>query len=276
VADLENSSGDDGGYRDYTHLTAHLTQGKEYSVSVESSGFSGFPKGCKVWIDYNGDYDFDDEGEEVLSAYRSYTVPGCIHVPCCTIIGNTRMRVSVSSNLNFTSRGSIGYGEVEDYTVNISSNPNFGNVGNTTVFSSTSISPNRRAMFFIMPENGRICSVTMYHTSGSGSMILAVYSDFGVTPQNILAVTPATAVSDTTGWQTICLPNPVWVAEGNIIWLAWVYESNPGIRYQTGSPGRIEPEKDKTWPDMPDPFGPGTQANYIYSIYATYNHCGCD
>ncbi|UCH97285.1 MAG: hypothetical protein JSV88_10650 [Candidatus Aminicenantes bacterium] len=277
---LDNPSDCTAGYSDFTNLTANLIQGKEFSVSLESYGFLGFPKGWKIWIDYNGDNDFDDEGEEVFSAFRSYTVTGCILVPCCTIIGNTRMRVSMASNLNFTSCGPIGDGEVEDYTVNISSNPDFGNVGNTTVFGYVSTAANLRAMPFYMPENGEIRSITMYHQpagepEASDNMILAVYSAFGSDPQNIIAVTPPTAVSSTLGWQTICLTNPVWVAEGNTIWLAWLYENNPGIHYQPDSPGRAQ--SSKTWSDgMPDPFGPHTDVNYIYSIYATYRRCGCD
>lgn len=272
VADLDNSSGkDEDGYGDYTNLTAHLTQGKEFSLSLETTSQLGLPRWWKVWIDYNGDEDFDDEGEEVFSAYRSYFVTGCITVPCCTIIGNTRMRVSMASNLP-PHTGDIGSGEVEDYTVNITSNY----VGNTNIFPYTSTSDNRRAMPFTMPENGRICSVTMYHNGGSGEMILGVYDSVS-TPTTRLAETPCTPVSANAGWQTICLTNPVWVAEGHTIWLAWCYESNPGIRYQSGTPGRAEGD---ACPDecvsLPDPFGSSTIAPYIYSIYATYHRCGCD
>ncbi|MGD2093234.1 MAG: C1 family peptidase [Candidatus Aminicenantes bacterium] len=144
-----------------------------------------------------------------------------------------------------------------------------GTVGNETVFGSTSTSGYRRAMPFTMPEDGTITSVTMYHSGGSGSMILGVY-DGTSTPQNRLAVTPTTAVSGSTGWQTINLTGSAFVSGGDTVWLAWVYESNPGIRYQTGSPGRYQ--SSQTWSGgMPDPFGSGSQTNYIYSIYATYN-----
>ena len=279
VADLNNSSGKEG-YGDFTYMTAHLTQGKTYSVYlVENYGLTGFQTGWKMWIDYNGDEDFDDEGEEVLSAYMDYHVPGCFTVPCCTIIGNTRMRVTVGIYYE-PSCGYIGHGEVEDYTVNITGNPEFHNVGNTNVFSSISYSANRRAMPFTMPENGRISSVTMYHNEpiySPGNMKLAVYEGTGLgapgNPYHRLAITKETDVSCNAGWQSICLINPVWVAEGQKIWLAWVYQYNPGIRYESGSPGRFEPDEDKTWPHMPDPVGSGTQANYIYSIYATYHRC---
>jgi len=144
-----------------------------------------------------------------------------------------------------------------------------GTVGITTVYGSTSTANNRRAMPFTMPENGEITSVTMYHTGGSGSMILGVY-DGASAPQNRLALTATTAVSGSTGWQTINLTGSAFISGGSTVWLAWVYESNPGIRYQTGSPGRYQ--STQTWSGgMPDPFGSGSQTNYLYSIYATYN-----
>jgi len=145
-------------------------------------------------------------------------------------------------------------------------------VGNTTTFSSTSVSGNRRAMPFTMPENGTINSITMYHEGGSGSMILAVY-DGASTPQNRIAITPTTTVSSSTGWQTINLTSPVYVAGSTNIWLAWVYESNPGIAYTTGSPGRYD--AGVGWSSgMPSTYGSGSQANYLYSIYATYDPGG--
>jgi hypothetical protein len=147
--------------------------------------------------------------------------------------------------------------------------PSYGTVGNTTVFGSTSTSANRRAMPFTMPENGNICSVTMYHAGGSGGLILGVYDGEGA-PQNRLGVTNSTTINSGAGWQTINLQSPVFVAGGSTVWLAWVYQSNPGIRYQTGSPGRYQ--STQTWSGgMPDPFGSGSQADYLYSIYATYS-----
>jgi hypothetical protein len=144
-----------------------------------------------------------------------------------------------------------------------------GTVGITTVYGSTSTSGYRRAMPFTMPEDGTITSVTMYHSGGSGSMILGVY-DGASTPQNRLGVTASTAVSGSTGWQTINLTGSAFVSSGAAVWLAWVYQSNPGIRYQSGSPGRYQ--SSQTWSGgMPDPFGSGSQTNYLYSIYATYN-----
>jgi lysyl endopeptidase len=168
----------------------------------------------------------------------------------------------------------FGSGSLTNYIYSIyatytpAGGPTYKNVGYTTVFGSTSTANNRRAQPFTMPEDGTIQSVTMYHTGGSGSMILAVY-DGASLPQNRLAVTATTALSGTTGWQTINLTSPVSVQGGTTIWLAWVYESSPGVRYQTGTPGRAQ--STATWSGgMPDPFGSSTTTSYLYSIYATY------
>jgi PKD repeat protein len=159
--------------------------------------------------------------------------------------------------------------ETKTNYITVATAPTTGIVGYTSVFGSASVSGYRRAMPFTMPENGTITSVSMYHTGGSGSVILAVYEG-STTPTNRIAITPTTTVSGSTGWQTINLGSSVYVSGGTKIWLAWVYQSNPGIRYQTGSPGRYQ--SSQTWSGgMPDPFGSGSTTSYIYSIYATYN-----
>ena len=82
-------------------------------------------------------------------------------------------------------------------------------------------------------------------------------------------MTAETDVSGIEGWQTVYLNEPVFVAGGTPIWLAWVYENNPGIRYQSGSPGRAQ--SSGVWYDrMPAAYGPSAIAGYIYSIYADY------
>jgi hypothetical protein len=141
-------------------------------------------------------------------------------------------------------------------------------VGNTTVFGSTTTNAKRRAMPFTMPEGGTIESISIYHNGGTGDMLLGVY-DGDSLPLNLLADTPPAPVSASEGWQTIDLSTPVWVEAGATIWLAWVFENNPGIRYQRGKPGRAQ--SPQRWSGgMPDPFGCSKQANYIYSIFATY------
>jgi uncharacterized repeat protein (TIGR02543 family) len=141
-------------------------------------------------------------------------------------------------------------------------------VGYPEVFSSIATNRNRLAMPVTMPENGTINSITMYHLGGTGRMILAVYDGESL-PQNRLSVTPETNVGSSDGWQTITLSSPVSVRAGQIIWLAWVYENNPGIAYKSGTPGRAY--SSAGWgAGMPEQFGLSYPSNLINSIYATY------
>jgi Zn-dependent metalloprotease/plastocyanin len=104
VAGMDNSSG---------------AAGDNASVSL-TPGFSGstYTEYWKIWIDYNGDHDFNDAGEEVFSGVGSSTVSGSFTVASVDIV--TRMRVSMKWNAAPTSCETFSYGEVEDYTVDIS------------------------------------------------------------------------------------------------------------------------------------------------------------
>jgi uncharacterized repeat protein (TIGR02543 family) len=193
---------------------------------------------------------------------------------------NVTLTATPDSGWQFSGWGGDISGTTNPATITVNSNmtitANFteigatGTVGYTSVFGSSSTSAYRRAMPFTMPENGTITSISMYHTGGSGNVIFAVYGGTSSAPSARLAITPSTAVSGSTGWQTINLTSPVAMSSGETVWLAWVYQSNPGIRYTTGSPGRYQ--STQTWSSgMPDPFGSGSQTSYLYSIYATYN-----
>ncbi len=146
--------------------------------------------------------------------------------------------------------------------------------GNTQVFSSTTTVADRRAMPYTMPEKGNIQSICIYHEGGTGNLLLAVYNDNGSgKPGTRLGVTESTSINGSAGWQTVELTSPVDVAEGQTIWLAWVFSNNPGIRYTTGSPGRAA--SGVGWSGgMPGSFGSSTTSSYIYSIYANYTSTG--
>jgi len=271
VADLDNPSGASP-YSDFSQLCAHLTQGKTYPVSLQNSGI-WFEVYGKIWIDYNRDYDFDDEGEEVFSSYGASSITGSLSVPCDTIIGATRMRVSIWAGYEPPYCGGFSNGEVEDYTVCISPKTTTGcTAGYIDVFPETCTDTNRGAQSFIMPEDGTLNSISMYHDAGSGDMILAVHE--GVeSPQYKIAETDPTTVSDSGDWQSINLKTPLFVKGGAKIWLAWVYENNPGIRREVGIPPAHRSED--TWSGgMPDLFGCSDKGNYIYSIYAEYTPGG--
>jgi PKD repeat protein len=118
VGGLNNTSGPSP-YTDYTAQSANLTAGSSVNISL-TPGFSGsaYSEYWKVWIDYNGDGDFIDPGEEVFSDMTNSTASGSFTVPA-TAVGSTRMRVSMDYSGFPAACGTLAYGEVEDYTVTI-------------------------------------------------------------------------------------------------------------------------------------------------------------
>ncbi|MBK6285927.1 MAG: T9SS type A sorting domain-containing protein [Draconibacterium sp.] len=143
-----------------------------------------------------------------------------------------------------------------------------GLVGNTEVYNGVSTSPNRRAISITSKESGTIESISIYHDGGNGNILMGVYSDNNGKPSNQIGVTASTVINSITGWQTVALSSPVPVNAGQTIWLSWVFQNNPGIRYVIGSPGRVQ--SDETWSSgMPSSFGVSTNTTYEYSVYCT-------
>ncbi|WP_162054041.1 GEVED domain-containing protein [Pontibacter pamirensis] len=150
---VNNNSGcsGEGGYIYYEPtgtLTTNVQKGESYSISVQSGPVA---QAFGVWLDYNNDRDFDDEGELVYASPiigKNYveaggvvyspsvsTDPfnGTVTIPASANTGPVRMRVRSNS---FPFRGaeacatydpdfpglfsdSLLFGEIEDYTITI-------------------------------------------------------------------------------------------------------------------------------------------------------------
>jgi hypothetical protein len=124
---LDNNSGNNSGYADYTSIMVNMTSGASQSLTL-TPGFSGglfgtnsYAEYWKIWIDYNQDGDFTDAGELAFDPGSTSTtaVSGSFTVPATASTGNTRMRIQMKYNAAGTSCENFSYGEVEDYTVNI-------------------------------------------------------------------------------------------------------------------------------------------------------------
>ena len=121
-AGINNTSGQDaGGYGDYTAQIASVDAGNSYQLSVNIAPDNR--DYITAWIDWNQDLDFDDPGEEYIVATNVGTAgPHTVNitVPNDALDGNTRMRVSLKYNGAPSPGEAIPWGEVEDYTLNIS------------------------------------------------------------------------------------------------------------------------------------------------------------
>jgi hypothetical protein len=119
-------------HEDFTTLTANLTLGEAYDITFEGNTAGGFDNSYTVFIDFNQNDILDDAGEffvfeDVINGSTgtdgmSYT--GSITVPVDALEGDTRMRVkkiyNSASIMDPCVGGGVGYGQAEDYTVNIS------------------------------------------------------------------------------------------------------------------------------------------------------------
>ncbi|NOZ47086.1 MAG: PKD domain-containing protein [Chlorobi bacterium] len=135
LGSINNSTGNDGGYADYTSQSTNIVTGTQYTIYF-STGFSSssYTEYWKVFIDYNRDGDFNDTGEEIVtgSSSSSGTLSSSFTVPSGASLGYTRMRVSMKYNSAPTACETFTYGEVEDYLVNIG-NTAFGVLANSDI-----------------------------------------------------------------------------------------------------------------------------------------------
>ncbi len=116
IKGLSNPTGNNGGYADFTGLSATLTRGE--TVNFAMSAPTGLNYHC--WIDWNGDMDFNDAGEFYQYGAHNGYYPFTVNVPLDAHLGQTRVRFMTCylyvTDPCFT--GSFA-GEVEDYSINI-------------------------------------------------------------------------------------------------------------------------------------------------------------
>lgn len=139
---INNTSTGTAGYENFTSISTNVGRGSLNTITITPT-WTGtiYSEGYAVWIDYNKNGVFTDAGELVFSKASSKTTPvsGSFTIPTTAILGATRMRVSMKYNGIPTSCEAFTYGQVEDYTVNITA----GAKESTNIISQTiSIYPN--------------------------------------------------------------------------------------------------------------------------------------
>lgn len=119
---INNTSTGTAGYENYTSISTNATRGTAYTITITPSWTSTvYSEGYAVFIDYNQDGDFADAGETVWTKATSTatSASGTITIPATATLGTTRLRVSMKYNGVPTSCESFSYGQVEDYSINI-------------------------------------------------------------------------------------------------------------------------------------------------------------
>lgn len=146
LGSINNLSGNNGGYGNFTNLSTNLVRGTSNTITITPTWTSTvYREGYRVWIDWNRDGDFLDSGEQVVNVTRTNATPiaRSFTVPSNALLGQTRMRVSMKYNASPTACETFSFGEVEDYTVNVVSSGREGEVEIEPIVSNgTKLYPN--------------------------------------------------------------------------------------------------------------------------------------
>jgi hypothetical protein len=171
---LNNNSGNNNGYADYTNQSIQANQGGSVSFTLTPGftsgglfGSSSYPEYWKIWIDYNQDGDFDDANELAFDAGATSesAVSGNITIPASALPGTTRVRVSMKYNGAQTACESFGYGEVEDYSMVIGSSARLANVAAITPTANITLYPNP-SKDFVTLSGLNLAKITVFDLTG--------------------------------------------------------------------------------------------------------------
>jgi len=120
---INNTSGNNGGYADFTAQSATLLKGATYTIELTPGFISEayMKEYWTVYIDYNHNGIF--EPAEIVGEISGYIRQNkSFHVPATALNGPTRMRIQMQQGSQETNPCAIfAYGEVEDYTVVLTS-----------------------------------------------------------------------------------------------------------------------------------------------------------
>jgi chitodextrinase len=124
IGSINNASTGTAGYENFTAQSTNAGRGSSQTITITPT-WTGtvYSEGYAVFIDYNQNGVFTDAGETVWTRTASTTTPvsGSFTIPSTATLGATRMRVSMKYNGVPTSCEAFSYGQVEDYTINITS-----------------------------------------------------------------------------------------------------------------------------------------------------------
>src|SRR4029078_5451612 len=117
LGSINNTSGNNDGYGNYTGQSTNLTAGSTYTITL-TPAFSGpsYTEYWTVFIDYNQNSILNNSGEQVANGSGTGTISRTFTVPATAKNGTTRIRIVMHYGTSRTNPcGSFSYGEVEDY-----------------------------------------------------------------------------------------------------------------------------------------------------------------
>ena len=132
----------------------------------------------RIWIDFNGDGDFDDIGEQVFTANNKRDiVTGSFSVPS-DASGQTRMRITMKNGGAPSPCEIFSNGEVEDYTVDFGNVPVAGMIRGNNFDLSIYPNPALDELNINIISNIELVNVKIYNSIGK------IIDDFNVEVKN--------------------------------------------------------------------------------------------
>ncbi len=114
----------------FTAITANVLKTQTYPIVVKGNTDGNFTTFIDVYIDWNQDGDFVDPGENNFigtiansTGVDAIQASGNITIPLTALDGVTRMRVIKKFGSSALSCNTTGFGQAEDYTLNVSTPP---------------------------------------------------------------------------------------------------------------------------------------------------------
>jgi len=111
---------------DFTSMTANVTQGNSYPITLKGNTDGGFTNYFSVFIDFNQNGSLSDPGESFnigtianSTGVDAVELIGNITIPFASTPGVTRMRVIKLFGGFAASCNAAGYGQAEDYSIDI-------------------------------------------------------------------------------------------------------------------------------------------------------------
>lgn len=178
LASVNNNSGNNFGFKDYTNLIANANAGQLVNITLRP-GYVGTPvkEFWRIWIDFNRDGDFSDAGELVYSKAKVNFFSDVFQLPATAPQGKTRIRIAMRRDAYPPACGNYAYGETEDYSINIG--PNLQPQGAIHLISEGDASPEDitspegMLRVFPNPSNGQLQLNIQAPTAGQARILVS-------------------------------------------------------------------------------------------------------
>ncbi|MFP9117437.1 GEVED domain-containing protein [Flavobacterium sp. RNTU_13] len=122
MGDINNTTvAEQGNYGNYTNLSTSAVAGATVNFNITYA--TGYTYGTKIWIDWNNDADFNDQGELVYTGVSGsanpFTLNGSFTIPAsAAVVGTHTVRIGGTDDETVSDPCYTGsYGTFEDYTL---------------------------------------------------------------------------------------------------------------------------------------------------------------